>query len=156
MFWIATQPIKRSDGKLRLRHKCVREEGRLFIPDDLQQGRSSRNWGRTNQNKSSKDNSYVRSSLRMMFGQSADLGETDIQGAIHVNVHTASVEQHRVYSIYYYGTLTLPCKRRGERVVGAVAVRVDSGREQERLLFYTCYRLLYILSNKHDSHSCIA
>ena len=26
----------------------------------------------------------------MIFGQSADLGETDIQGAIHVNVHTAS------------------------------------------------------------------
>ena len=41
------------------------------------------------------------------------------------------VEQCRVYSIYYYGTLTLPYKRRGERAVEAVAVRVDSGREQE-------------------------
>ena len=62
----------------------------------------------------------------------------------------ARVEQRRVYSIYYYGTLTLPCKRRGERAVGAVA-----GREQETLLLYTCYRLLYILSYKCDGHSCI-
>ena len=66
------------------------------------------------------------------------------------------VEQRRVYSIYYYGTLTLPYKRGGERAVEAVAVRVDSGREQEMLLFYTRYRLLYILSYKRDSHSCIA
>ena len=66
------------------------------------------------------------------------------------------VEQGRVYSIYYYGTLTLPYERREERAVGAVAVRVDSGREQEMLLFYTHYRLLYILSYKRDGHSCIA
>ena len=45
------------------------------------------------------------------------------------------VEQRRVYSIYYYGTLTLPYKRRGERAVEAVAVRVDSGREQETFFF---------------------
>ena len=67
-----------------------------------------------------------------------------------------NVEQRRVYSIYYYGTLTLPYKRRGERAVGAVAVRVDSGGEQETLLFYTRYRLLYILSYKRDGRSCIA
>ena len=65
------------------------------------------------------------------------------------------VEQHRVYFIYYYGTLTLPCKRRGERAVEAVAVRVDNGIAQETLLFYTRYRLLYILSYKRDGHSCI-
>ena len=65
-----------------------------------------------------------------------------------------ALTQRRVYSIYYYGTLTLPCKRRGERAVEAVAVRVGSGREQETLLFYTCYRLLYILSYKRDlTHS---
>ena len=67
-----------------------------------------------------------------------------------------SVEQRRVYSIYYYGTLTLPYEGRGERAVEAVAVRVDSGREQETLLFYTRYRLLYILSYKRDGHGCIA
>ena len=66
------------------------------------------------------------------------------------------VEQRRVYFIYYYGTLTLPYKGRGERAVEAVAVRVDSGREQETLLFYIRYRLLYILSYKRDGHSCIA
>ena len=63
------------------------------------------------------------------------------------------VEQCIVYSIYYYGTLTLSYKRRGERAVGAVAVREDSGREQEMLLFYTHYRFLYILSYKCDGHS---
>ena len=71
------------------------------------------------------------------------------------SIHTI-VEQRRVYSIYYYGTLTLPCERRGERAVGAVAVRVDSGREQETSPFYIRYRLLYILSYKRDGHSCIA
>ena len=76
-----------------------------------------------------------------------------LNDAIIAQLH---VEQRRVYSIYYYGTLTLPCRRRGERAVEAVAVRVDSGREQETLLFYTRYRLLYILSYKHDGHSCIA
>ena len=73
-----------------------------------------------------------------------------------VVVSLVGVEQRRVYSIYYYGTLTLPYKRRGERAVEAVAVRVDSGREQETLLFHTRYRLLYILSYKRDGHSCIA
>ena len=72
------------------------------------------------------------------------------------HVVDAFVEQRRVYSIYYYGTLTLPYKRRGERAVEAVAVRVDSGREQETFFYYTHYRLLYILSYKRDSHSCIA
>ena len=35
-------------------------------------------------------------------------------GRVH-GLGVDSVEQRRVYSIYYYGTLTLPCKRRGER-----------------------------------------
>ena len=52
-------------------------------------------------------------------------------------VYIQAVEQRRVYSIYYYGTLTLPYKRRGERAVEAVAVRVDSGREQEMLYYYS-------------------